>query len=103
MQHGVLVGDDLEVLRAHLVEQRGRLRPAARLELEMPDAAVPAERLAVARQVDQRVAGDPLVADRARQPAQLVGVVEVPRRLQEAERPARRQRRPSEQLGDLAA
>ena len=68
----------------------------------MADAPVPAERLAVAREVDQRVARDALVADGARQPAQLVGVVEVTRGLEKAQRPARRQRRPPQQLRHLA-
>ena len=42
MEHRVLVGDDLEVLLAHLVEQRLRLRPQLGLELEVSHAAVPA-------------------------------------------------------------
>jgi hypothetical protein len=102
VEHGVLVGDDLEVLRSHLVEQGLRFRPQLRLELQVTDAAVPAECLAVARQIDQRVAGNPLLANRAGQPAQLVGVLEVPRGLQEAQRPARGQCRPPQQIRHLA-
>ena len=72
------------------------------LPLQVPDAAVPAQRLAVRREEDERVARDPLLPERSRQAAELVGVVEVPGGLQETERPSGRQRRPAEQLRHLA-
>ncbi len=102
MEDGVLVRDELEMLTAHLVEQRRRLRPQDGLPLELSDPAVPALRLAVAREIDERVARNALLAERARQALQLGGVVEVPGRLQKPERPARRQRRAAEELGHLA-
>ena len=89
---------DLEVLLTHLREQRLRVRPQRGLELEVPDAAVPSRRFAVRRQKDERVAGNPPLADRARQLPELGGVLEVARGLEEAERPAWRQRRSPEQL-----
>jgi hypothetical protein len=81
VQHRILVGDELEMLGPHLVEQRGRLGPEIGLELEMPHPAVPALRLAVAREIDERVARNPLLAERARQAAKLRCVVEVASRL----------------------
>ena len=102
VEHRILVCDDLEVLRSHLVEQRRRPGPELGLELEMPHPAVPALGLAVAREVDERVARNALLADGAGQAPELGRVVEVSGRLEEAERPPRRQRRPSEQLGHLA-
>ena len=92
VEHRVLVGDHLEVLSPRLVEQGGRVRPELGLELEVPHAAVPAEGLSVAREVDQPVARDSLLADRARQRPQLGGVIEVAGGLDEAERPSRRER-----------
>ncbi len=68
----------------------------------MADPAVPSLGLAVGREIDERVARNSLLAERARQALQLGGVVEVPGRLQETERPPRRQRRAPEELGHLA-
>ncbi len=68
----------------------------------MPHAAVPAVRVPVARQEDQRVAGDPLLADGAGQLAQLGGVGEVARRLEKAEGPAWWHHGAAEQLCHLA-
>jgi hypothetical protein len=96
VEHGVLVGDDLEVLRAHLGEERCRIRPQRGLELEMAHAAIPAEGIAVGRQIDERVAGDSLLAERMAEPAELCGVFEVACRLEKSERPARRHRRAPE-------
>ena len=55
VEHRILVGDQLEVLVPGLPEQGGRIRPELRLELEVPDAAVPSLRLSVRGQVDQAV------------------------------------------------
>src|SRR6185503_20547564 len=71
------------------------------LELEVAHAAVPAERLAVAREIDEGVARDALLANGPRKLAQLGGVVEMAGRLEEAQCPARRQRRAPEQVCDL--
>ena len=101
VQHRVLVGDDLEVLRARLAEQRGGILPERGLELEVAHAAVPAERLAVAREIYEGVARDALLANGPRKLAQFGGVVEMAGRLEEAQRPARRQRRAPEQVRDL--
>ena len=102
VEHRVLVGDELEVLGPGLPEDARGIRPELRLELEVPDAAVPPVRLAVGRQVDEAVAGDALGPDGARQLAQLGRVVEVPGRLEEPERPARGHRGAAEQLRHLA-
>ena len=102
VEHRVLVGDELEVLGPGLPEDAGGIRPELRLELEVPDPAVPPVRLAVRREIDEAVAGDALVPDGARQLAQLGRVVEVPRGLEEPERPARGHRGAAEQLRDLA-
>ena len=101
MEHRVLVGRDLEVLVPRLLQDAGGVREEVRLELEVPDAAVPAVRLAVGREVDEPVARDALLADGARQLAELGRVVEVPGRLEEAERPARGHRGPAQELGHL--
>ena len=101
VEHRVLVRDELEVLGPCLREEAGRIRPELRLELEVSDAAVPAVRLAVGREVDEAVAGDALVPDGARQLAQLGRVVEVSGGLEEPERPARGHRRPPEELRHL--
>src|SRR5262245_24172721 len=93
VEHGVLVGDDLEVLRPYLFHDRGRIRPQLGLPLEMSDTLVPAERFTVGREIDHPVARDPLLAKGAWKLSDLVGVVEVAGRLQESERPSRRQRR----------
>ena len=68
----------------------------------MAHAAVPAERLAVGREIDEGVARDALLANGPGKLAQLGGVVEMARRLEKAQRPARRQRRPAEEIRDLA-
>src|SRR5262249_19171603 len=73
----ILVRDDLEVLGPCLREETGGVRPELGLELEVPDALVPPTRLAVRGQVDETVARDALVPDRARQLSELGGVVEV--------------------------
>src|SRR5262245_23318720 len=52
VEHGVLVGDDLEVLRSYLFHDGGRIRPQPGLPLEMSDTLVPAERFTVRRKVD---------------------------------------------------
>ncbi len=101
MQDGVLVSDDLEVLLSRLVDQGERIRPERRLKVEMADAAVPALGLAVSREIDEGVAGNSLLANRPRKPTQLLGVVEVAGRLEESQRPAGRERRPAEQLGNF--
>ena len=101
MKHRVLVRRHLEVLVPRFLEEGGRVREELRLELEVPDAAIPAVSLAVGRQVDEPVARDALLPDRARQLPELGRVVEVPARLEEAERPARRHRGPAEELGHV--
>ena len=73
-----------------------------RLKAEMPHPAVPALGLAVRREIDEAVAGDSLLANRSRELAQLLGIVEMAGRLEESQRPAGRERRPAEQLGHLA-
>ena len=102
VQDRILVGDELEMLSPHLVEQCGRLGPEIGLELQMPHPAVPALGLAIAREIDERVARNPLLADGAGQAAKLCRVVEVARRLEEAERPTWRHRRSPEEIGHLA-
>src|SRR5215467_15906344 len=67
VEHGIFVRDEFEVLCPHYLEQLVRLGPQGRLELEVADATVPAFRLAVGRQIDERVTRNALVTDRARQ------------------------------------
>src|SRR5215467_5293906 len=102
VQHGVLVRGDLEVLRARLVDHAPRIGPEPRIEAEMAHPAIPPPRLAIARQVDEAVARNAFLSDGAGKAAQLVGALEVTRRLQEAERPAGWQRRAAEQFRHLA-
>ncbi len=98
MKHRVLVRHDFEMLRLHLRDHRLRIVPERRLELEVADHAVPAERFAVGREKDQRVARDAPLAQLARKRPHLLGALEVARRLQVPEVPARRHRRPAQQL-----
>src|SRR5262245_31446303 len=102
VEHGILVGDDLEVLRSYLFHDGGRIRPQLGLPLEMSDALVPAERFTIGREIDHAVARNPLLAKCAWQLSDLLGVVEVSSRLEESERPPRRQQRMPEQIGHLA-
>ena len=95
------------VMTSKCCERISSSRPAGSgaelgLKLEVSDAPVPAERVAVGREVDQRVAGNSFLAQRARQLPELRRVVEMAGRLQVAERPSRRQRRAPEQLAELA-
>ena len=97
----ILVGDDLEVLPPRLLDEGGRIRPERRLKDEMPHAAIPALRFAVGREVDEAVAGDPLLANRAREAAQLLRVLEVARGLEKPQGPAGRKGWPAEELGSF--
>src|SRR5262249_52496277 len=102
VQHGVLVRGDLEVLRARLLDHAPRIGPELGIEAEMTHPAIPSPRLAIARQVDEAVARNAFLSDGAGEAAQLLGALEVTRRLQEAQRPAGRERRAAEQLRHLA-
>jgi hypothetical protein len=92
---------DLEVLGARLLDDARGVREELGLELEVPDALVPATGLAVGRQVDEPVARDALLPERAGQAPQLGRVVEVAARLEEPERPPWGHRRPAEELAHL--
>ena len=65
----------------------------------MPHPEIPALGFAVRREIDEAVAGDPLLANRAREAAQLLRVLEVARGLEKPQGPAGREGWPAEKLG----
>jgi len=102
VEHGILVRGDLEVLGARLIDHALRIAPELGIEAQVANPLIPPPRLPVARQIDEPVARNALLADGVGQPAELVGALEVTGRLEEAERPAGRQRRAPEQFRQLA-
>ena len=80
-------------------QRGGRIGPELLVELEVADALVPGLRGAVGREEDQRVARQLLVADGLGQVDDVLGLLEESGRLEETERPARRQGREAGQLG----
>jgi len=83
---------------AHLRERLLGIWQQCRLEIQVSHAAVPAPLVAVCREENQPIAGQPLGTDRRRELAQLGFALEMPGRLQETQRPARRQGRLAQQL-----
>ena len=99
---GILVSDDMKVSSPNLRERLLGIRQQCRLEIQVPHAAVPAALVAICREEDQPIAGQPLGTDRRRELAQLGLALEMSGRLQEAQRPARRQGCLAQQLRGCA-
>src|SRR5262249_9349161 len=72
VEHGILVRGDLEVLGARLIDHALRIAPELGIEAQVSNPLIPPPRLPVARQIDEPVARNALLADGRWQPTELV-------------------------------